>query len=58
MRTSCCVLSGMDGAVMSFVGCMAYADLLPLSASYRPLPTLLLDAVKANDEADQGGELS
>jgi cytochrome c peroxidase len=34
-------------------GLAAAADPLPPDASYRPLPTLPLDAVKANDEAEK-----
>ena len=31
----------------------AIADPLPPDASYRPLPTIPFDAVKANDEAEK-----
>jgi cytochrome c peroxidase len=44
---------GAGGALASFAGFMAIADPLPPSATYRPLPTLPFDVVKANDEAEK-----
>jgi cytochrome c peroxidase len=39
------------GVVVAFVACAALADPLPPDATYRNLPTLPLDTVKANDVA-------
>ena len=44
---------GAGGALASFAAFMAIADPLPPSATYRPLPTLPFDVVKANDEAEK-----
>ncbi len=41
------------GAVASAAAVIAAADPLPPSATYRPLPTLPLSVVKANDEAEK-----
>jgi hypothetical protein len=40
-------------ALASFAAVIAIADPLPPSATYRPLPTLPLDVVKGNDEAEK-----
>src|SRR5438270_13166679 len=44
---------GVGAAVASVSAMIAAADPLPPSATYRPLPTLPLSAVKANDEAEK-----
>src|SRR5947209_19888295 len=50
-------MRGMIGAGllagMAFAVFPARADSLPPSASYRPLPTIPFEAVKANDEAEK-----
>jgi hypothetical protein len=38
---------------MAFAAFPAHADSLPPSASYRPLPTIPFETVKANDEAEK-----
>src|SRR5437868_8570033 len=43
----------VGAAAMGFAGLVVAADPLPPSATYRPLPTLPFDAVKANDEAEK-----
>src|SRR3954451_22879993 len=42
---------GLYADAVAFMALAALADSLPPDASYRPLPTLLFGAVKANDEA-------
>ena len=44
---------GVGAAVVSAAAVIAAADPLPPSATYRPLPSLPLSAVKANDEAEK-----
>jgi cytochrome c peroxidase len=46
-------LGAAAAAATSLAAIIAVADPLPPSASYRPLPTLPLSAVKANDEAEK-----
>ncbi|MBV9202854.1 MAG: cytochrome B6, partial [Alphaproteobacteria bacterium] len=43
----------MPLAVATLLGVAALAQSLPPDATYRPLPTLPLDAVRANDEAQK-----
>jgi hypothetical protein len=43
----------MMTAVATVLTMSAIADPLPPDASYRPLPSLPFDAVKANDEAEK-----
>src|SRR5438477_12883193 len=47
------LLLGVGATATGFAGLIAAADPLPPSATYRPLPTLPFDAVKANDEAEK-----
>src|SRR5690348_6887009 len=44
---------GLGGAAAGFAALAVVADPLPPSATYRPLPTLPFDVVKANDEAEK-----
>ncbi|MBV9198381.1 MAG: cytochrome B6, partial [Alphaproteobacteria bacterium] len=46
-------ISLLVGAAAAMAWFSAAADPLPPSATYRPLPTLPLSAVKANDEAEK-----
>src|SRR5437764_13634194 len=46
-------LLGVAATAMGFAALVAAADRLPPSATYRPLPTLPFDVVKANDEAEK-----
>src|SRR5947209_7056819 len=43
----------VGAAAMGFAGLVVAADPLPPSATYRPLPTLRFDGVKANGEAEK-----
>src|SRR5438477_11439211 len=47
------LLLGVGATATGFAGLIAAADPLPPSATYRPLPTLPFDVVKANDEAEK-----
>ena len=47
------ILLSVATAAAGFVGLAVLADPLPPSATYRPLPTLPFDVVKANDEAEK-----
>jgi hypothetical protein len=53
MRAVRCWSFSVGAALTSMALCIALADPLPPSATYRPLPTLPLSAVKANDEAEK-----
>jgi hypothetical protein len=53
MRAVGCWSFSVGAALTSVALCIALADPLPPSATYRPLPTLPLSAVKANDEAEK-----
>jgi hypothetical protein len=44
---------GVGAALTSVAVCIALAYPLPPSATYSPLPTLPLSAVKASDEAEK-----
>src|SRR5512133_655132 len=53
MRAVRCWSLGVAAAVMSTAASIVLSDPLPPSATYRPLPSLPLSAVMANDEAEK-----
>jgi cytochrome c peroxidase len=53
MRATHRLSLGLGAVVASLAGFVAVADPLPPSATYRPLPTVPLSEVKANDEAEK-----
>src|SRR5207248_6935252 len=53
MPTTTRLSLSVAATAMGFAALVAAADPLPPSATYRPLPTLPLDVVKANDEAEK-----
>ena len=53
MPTAARVLLSIAAAMAGINAFAVLADPLPPSATYRPLPTLPFDAVKANDEAEK-----
>ena len=53
MPTTTRLSLSVAATAMGFAALVAAADPLPPSATYRPLPTLPFDVVKANDEAEK-----
>src|SRR5436305_11802359 len=53
MPTTTRLSLSVAATAMGFAALVAAADPLPPSATYRPLPSLPFDVVKANDEAEK-----